>query len=120
MSTLPSGVAFPFRIAGGGVARSAGPEKIKENLRILLSTRIGERVMLRDYGGGVQSARDEPNDSALHAVVRHELQRSLARFLPEIQLIGPIRIAASGGQLEIAFEYRIAMRDGDESIELRI
>src|SRR5947199_7502626 len=47
------GFAFPFRIGGGGISRASSFEKLEQNVRHLLSTRLSERVMLRTYGGGV-------------------------------------------------------------------
>ena len=64
-----AGFAFPFRIAGGRVDRAEGSEKVEHNLRHLLSTRLGERLMLRGYGGGVHHHLQEPNDTTRGAVI---------------------------------------------------
>ncbi len=114
------GAAFPFRIANGGVARASGAEKLAQNLRHLLLTRIGERAMRRLYGGGVQSAVHEPNDAALVGLVRHELTRAVAAFAPEIEIVSEIDVAARNERLEIAFAYRAAPAGGTERLELSV
>lgn len=88
MSAEPRGVAFPFRIdpATGGVRRAGGDEKIKENLRHLLLTGIGERVMRRDYGGGLRELVHDPNNDALRAIVQHRIAKAVAQHEPRIEL----------------------------------
>lgn len=79
-----SGLAFPFRIdpGTGGIARAAGAEKIRQNIRIVLATRLGERVMLRDYGTRLHSLVHDPNDEALIVLIRRELQQALLAWEP--------------------------------------
>ena len=47
-----TGMAFPFRIdpRTGGVAWAVGADKLRQNIRVLIGTRHGERPMLREYG----------------------------------------------------------------------
>jgi phage baseplate assembly protein W len=100
-----TGFAFPFRVAGG-VRRTTGFEKVEENVRHLLATRAGERVMLRAYGGGVHRRVQEPNDETLRALVRYEVEESLRRYAPEVELTAPLDISSHGSELTITLEYR--------------
>ena len=62
MSEKYSGFSFPFHIdASGRVAWTSGPEKLKENIKHILLTGLGERVMRRDYGGGLRQLVHDPN-----------------------------------------------------------
>ena len=115
-----SGFAFPFRIAGGRVARAEGPEKVEHNLRHLLSTRLGERLMLRGYGGGVHHHLQEPNDTTRGAVIKHEIERALRTFMPEVRLTAPIRLTAREGELTVVVEYAANPRDAARRLELRL
>ena len=74
-----SGFAFPFRIdpATGGVAESTGSDKLKENLKQIILTGVGERVMRRSYGGGVWQVVHDPNNSALRAIVQHQVAKTI-------------------------------------------
>ena len=48
---IARGPAVPFRIgADGRVAMTEGTDKVRQNLRVVLATRLGERPMLRDFG----------------------------------------------------------------------
>lgn len=98
------GVAFPFRIHGG-LERAAGAEKVAQNLRHLLSTRLGERTLRRDYGGGVHRRLQEGNDPALRALVQHEIESALRTFLPELRLTSPVALAAEEERLFVHLEY---------------
>jgi phage baseplate assembly protein W len=99
------GFAFPFRIRGG-IVRAEDDQKIKANLRHLISTRLGERVMLRAYGGGVQRHLQSSHDSTLRALIRHEIEEALRVFMPEVRLVAPVRITATEAVMTIVIEYR--------------
>lgn len=105
--TALRGMAFPFRIIDGRVAQRSGPAKVADDLRHLLSTRLGERVMRRDYGGGVHHRLQEPNDHTLRTLIRHEIEQALRTHLPQVRLLGPIRLAHTESELRVAFDYRI-------------
>lgn len=106
---VPAGPAFPFRIAHGRVAASAGDAKIADDLRHLLTTRIGERLLRRGYGGGVHGRLHEPDDGTLDPLVRHEMELAIRTHLPQVRLIGPVRVAGGGnGELRILVDYRVA------------
>ncbi len=113
------GFAFPFRI-NGGVTRARDDKKIGANLRHLLSTRLGERVMLRAYGGGVQSHLQAAHDATLRALIRHEIEEALRIFMPEVKLAAPVRMSASESVLTITVEYRADPHDVIQRLELRL
>jgi phage baseplate assembly protein W len=113
------GFAFPFRI-NGSVKRAQNGEKIKANLRHLLHTRLGERVMLRAYGGGVQRHVQESHDSTLRALIKHEIEEALRLFMPEVKLVAPIRLSANEAELTITLEYRANPNDVIQRLELQL
>jgi phage baseplate assembly protein W len=114
------GFAFPFRIRGGSIARAQGFEKVAQDLRHLLSTRLGERPMLRTYGGGVHHRLQEANDSTLHALIKHEIEQGLRIYLPAVQLTAPIQVISLGEELTVTIEYRANPRAMIDRLELRI
>jgi phage baseplate assembly protein W len=123
------GFAFPFRIVAGaapgsarlaGVARSSGADKVRDDVRHLLSTGVGERPMLRDYGGGVELSRQEPNTATLGALVRHEIEQALRVFLPEARRTTPIELQFDESDLTLSFEYAADQRDIVQRIELTL
>jgi phage baseplate assembly protein W len=112
----PSGPAFPFRIdpLTGRVATSMGSAKLKENLTHLLLTRIGERVMVREYGGGVtQLLQDNVND-ALITVAQHLVGRAIIRFEPRV-LPQEIAVVPRGAELFLRIDYVGAGTQGTQT-----
>lgn len=100
------GFGLPFRITGGGVTQASGVVKMEQNLEHLIATRVGERVMLRTYGGGVHSHVQDDNDAALRTLVRHEIETALRQFLPDAQLTAPLAVTSREGQMTVTITYR--------------
>ncbi len=100
------GFAFPFRVdsSTGGVAATEGPEKLRENLKHLLLTRIGERVMRRQYGGGVTQLLHENINDGLIAVARHQISKGILRFEPRV-LPQEVAVIPQNGQLYLRITY---------------
>jgi phage baseplate assembly protein W len=63
-----------------------GVQDIEESLRILLSTRPGERVMHPDYGCGLHRMMFESVDTGLVAELRDLVQKAILFFEPRITL----------------------------------
>jgi phage baseplate assembly protein W len=114
------GLSFPFRIEGGGVASSSDDRKIAEDVAHLISVRLGERTMLREYGGGAQARREQPNSPALAALVRHELELALRTFMPDLRLTAPLAVVASEGRMTVSIEYVAAPGDVIRRLEVQL
>lgn len=103
------GFSFPFRIDDRGrTALTVGPEKLKENIKHLLLTGIGERVMYRDYGGGLRQMVHDPNNDALRAIMQHQIAKAIDRWEPGAQ-VQSVTITQQEGVLSVEVEY-IAVR----------
>lgn len=99
------GFAFPFAIASsGGVARAEGRDKIRQNIRVLLATRYGERVMLREYGSRIHSLVHDPNDDALGILVKRQLQEALLAWEPRV-LITNVSFVRREEELHVRLDY---------------
>jgi uncharacterized protein len=82
-----SGISFPMRLgADGRVAISAGPENIRESIRVILLTETGERLQLPDFGGGAGRFLFEPNTVGTRRLVQERIEDSLRRWEPRIAL----------------------------------
>jgi len=119
MTTL-RGIALPFRISGGSVVQSSGSRKVADNLRHLLSTRLGERLLLRGYGGGVQSRLQQPNDHTLRTLIRHEIEQALRTHLPQARLTGPIRLTHNESELTVTFDYAVDAAEPAQRVALTL
>jgi phage baseplate assembly protein W len=106
MTTL-QGMSMPFRVDGGRIRQSAGADKVADDLRHLLSTRLGERVLRRSYGGGVQHRLQEPNDDTLRTLIRYEIEQAVRGHLPLARLTSPILLTHNESELTVTFDYAI-------------
>jgi phage baseplate assembly protein W len=113
------GMSFPFRIdpQSGGVATAVDGRKIGMNLRTILSTRIGERPMLRDFGSQLHALVHEANEPAL--------ARSLTKHLQEALLAWERRVVVTNttarhieGELHLIVRFRHvdAQEEGEVAI----
>lgn len=102
----PKGIAFPFRIdpATGGAAWSSGADKIRDDLRILLGTRLGERPMLRDFGTRIHTLVHEPNDDVTSDLLVKQAHEALVRWERRV-VVTRARIDRSGGELRLVLNY---------------
>jgi len=100
------GVAFPFRIdpATGGVALARGPDKIRQNVRLILGTRLGERPMLREFGTRLPSLVHDPNDAVLADLAQRQAKEALLQWEPRI-LVAETRVEQSEGELRMRLSY---------------
>lgn len=89
MSDSVTGFAFPLRAdqTTGGFRLASGADKLRQNIVQLLLTEVGERVMRRDYGGGLRTIVHDPNNDALRAVVQHQLGKAIREWEPRAQLL---------------------------------
>ena len=110
-SFLGTGWGFPptFNRVANKVVMSHDEEDIKQSLEILLSTRLGERVMLPEYGCALDEMLFEPLTTTLKTYMRELIRTAILRFEPRIELIA-IDLNDSGeleGVVMILIEYRI-------------
>lgn len=101
-----AGMAFPFRIdpRTGGVSWAVGTDKLRQNIRVLIGTRHGERPMLREYGTRVHSLVHEPNDDVLADLVRTQLQQALLTWEPRVLVLGA-DVTHAEGELHVRLRY---------------
>jgi phage baseplate assembly protein W len=85
---LGRGWAFPIRIdRSGGIAMSEGQQDVEEAIRIILATRIGERVMRNQFGSDVPNILFEPATAGTAGRLTAAVQTALARWEPRIDLL---------------------------------
>jgi phage baseplate assembly protein W len=101
------GAAFPFRIGpGGGVAMSEGEQKVRENIRVVIGTRLGERPMLRQFGTRVPGLVHDPNDEVLVEIVTKQAVEALLQWEPRIVVTGTsVERDPDVGVLQLRLDY---------------
>ena len=108
---LGTGWSFPptFIRASRGVKMTSGEEDIDRSLEILLSTSLGERVMLPEYGANMEELLFEPIDTGLQTLIFDRLNTAILYYEPRIE-VEEIVLDTSQvleGTLLIKIDYRV-------------
>ncbi|MCI4670774.1 MAG: GPW/gp25 family protein [Bacteroidia bacterium] len=110
---LGKGWAFPPKFIKG--ANDSGPEMVSaekdicESLQILLSTKLGERVMRPNYGCNLYKLNFEPINTQFLAFVQTYIEQSILLHEPRVELEN-VNINTSSqldGILYIEVNYRV-------------
>jgi len=106
MDTKLNGFGFPFRIdsATGGVGWASEADKIRQNILLILGTRLGERAMLRNFGTRLPSLVHEPNDDVLAELVESQARETLLQWEPRI-LVQSAKVVRTEGVLRVSLTY---------------
>jgi phage baseplate assembly protein W len=101
-----AGVAYPFRIdpATGGVAWATGAAKLRQNILLILGTRLGERPMMRNFGTRIHSLVHDPNDDVLAELLRSQAQQALLQFEPRV-MVTQTKVTQSEDEVQMLLNY---------------
>jgi phage baseplate assembly protein W len=117
------GISFPPRIGPEGrMAWSVGGQNIREAIRIILLTETEERLMLPEFGGGLQSFLFEPNTTATHRLIQERITQALGRWEPRIA-IESITVEAHPQDAEAAvatIAYRLVATGVSDRLSLTV
>lgn len=84
----------------------SGAEDIESSLRILLSTRLGERVMQPKYGCNVDDMIFQTLDTTLETEMKNRIETGILFFEPRIDII---KLALTqdelGGLIVLSLDY---------------
>lgn len=109
--TAVSGPAFPFAIDPhtGGVALVHDEPKLVDNVRLILSTRLGERPMIRTFGSPLRALVNEPNDGGLGRLITRYARETLMQLEPRIRVLD-VQFRSDGGEAQLELRYATADR----------
>ncbi|MCC9018707.1 MULTISPECIES: GPW/gp25 family protein [Flavobacterium] len=108
---LGTGWSFPpeFKKTTRATVMISDEEDIKSSLEILLSTKIGERIMVPKYGCNVDELLFEPLTTTLKTYVSELIRTAILYHEPRID-VEKIDISQGddlNGELLVALDYRI-------------
>jgi uncharacterized protein len=107
---LGRGWKFPLQVTpAGGIAMSGHEQRIEESIYLVLSTALGERVMLPDFGCGIHELVFSPASPGVVAVVSQQVRRALTRYEARIDVldVSTSHTAAEPNLLLARIGYRI-------------
>lgn len=116
-SFLGQGFKFPFQFTqrtggiykGTTVSSSEQVRHIEESIMQILHTRIGSRVIRRDFGSLLRSIVFDPNDVTLDVQLDYIIRKAIETWEPRV-IVGPITVDRTfwkEGRVEISLEIRI-------------
>jgi len=88
-------------------------ESVRQAIRIILSTPLGERVMRPDFGCAIHELVFAPNSAATQGLAEHYVSEALLLWEPRIEVLD-VKAVASGEQDEallIGINYRVRLTD---------
>ena len=110
-SFLGTGWSFPptFRRSTHSVDVFTQEDDIKSSLEILLSTRVGERVMQPKFGCNMDRLLFEPLDTSLQAYMKDLIRTAILYFEPRIILDNVVlEPVADEGKINVRIEFTVA------------
>lgn len=116
-------IAFPPKIgADGRLTWSQGSQNVRESIEIILLTEARERLMLPEFGGGLNSYLYEPNITATHRLIEERIRQSLKRWDGRINL-QDVKVRADADNREAAIatlRYQLVATGQVESLSLTV
>lgn len=117
------GMSFPPRLGPDGrLAWSDGETSVHEAIRVILLTRLQERVMLPDFGGGLDVFLFEPNTVATRTQIARRIESALSLWEPRIA-VDSVDVTADPGDQESAIAtivFRLVATQARERVQMTI
>ena len=117
------GIGFPPRVgADGRVAWSEGETNIRESIKVILLTELGERLHLPEFGGGLNRFLFEPNTATTRQLIRDRITKALARWEPRIAVQSvEVEPDAEDARAAVAtINYRLVATQANERVSLTV
>lgn len=84
-------------------------ESVRQQIRVILTTRPGEQLMRPEYGAGLDDYVHEPNTLSTRRRIRDAVASSLKRWEPRIHLdrVEVWEVEGQPGQVRVEIGYRL-------------
>ena len=84
-------------------------ESVQQNLRVILSTRVGEQLMRPDYGAGLTEFLGQPNNLTTRRRIYDLINGAIVRWEPRVQLdrVDVADTPGKPGRLRVEIAYRL-------------
>jgi len=124
LSTISPKLPLNIDEQDGYVMNKTILEAIKQNVKMLLLTVPGERVMDLDFGVGLKTFLFEFNGAGTYSAIRARINQQIQKYMPfieieEIEIFTPDeRTPDSENSVQIIFSYRVRPTDELDSVVL--
>ena len=117
------GISFPPRVgADGRVVWSEGETNIRESIKIILLTELGERLRLPQFGGGLNRFLFEPNTATTRQLIRDRITKALAQWEPRIT-VESVAVEPDAQDVQAAIatvNYKLVATQSAERVSLSV
>ena len=122
-SLYGKGISFPPRVGSDGrVEWSMGPQNIRECIEIILSTELKERLMIPQFGCGLNEFLFEPNTVTTRRLIQENVKQAIEIWEPRIQInsidVDPVQGLSNA--IQITISYILMVTQAEEEISLTI
>jgi phage baseplate assembly protein W len=109
------GITLPIQIGNTAFNQSfTTKEQVESNLKNLLFTKKGERIMQPEFGCGLQELLFQPNDSDLEEQIEDTINEAVSFWLPYIR-INEIDIQSDPAQRDVnRINVKVTYTYGDD------
>lgn len=105
---IGTGWGFPPTFENGAVEMTQGIQNIRESLRIILTTTLGERLMRPDFGCRIKEEVFGPMNSTRLTMIETVIRRAILMHEPRVEAKRvTVEARQPEGILEISLEYEI-------------
>lgn len=105
---LGTGVSFDFGFNQyGELKKSSNEDSIEESIIIILSTKIGERMMREDFGCRIHELLFAPNTITTHNLMIYYITEALKKWENRILLKNVSVVESGESSVDIDIEYQV-------------
>lgn len=104
------GITFPMRVdQSGSIAMGAGADDIDANLKVVLITAPGERVMRPQFGCRIWDLVFEPINANTLGLMSEAVKDAVSQWEPRVDLLDVVITPDSGdiGRVQIELRFRV-------------
>jgi phage baseplate assembly protein W len=104
------GITFPMRVdQSGSIAMGNGPDDIDANLKVVLITAPGERVMRPQFGCRIWDLVFEPINANTLGLMSEAVKDAVSQWEPRVDLVDVdvVPDPAEPGRVRIELRYRV-------------
>ena len=97
-------------------------QAVKQNVKMILLTIPGERIMDPDFGVGLKRYLFNLNDSATYGAIRSRINQQIDKYMPfveieELEIFRPeLETPSSENSVQVILSYRISPIDSIDSL----
>lgn len=116
---LGRGWKFPVRLnSRGSIEESLYEDDVKEAIRIIIATSMGERVMMPEFGCGIYDYVFESPDITTRSLVEESVRDALISWEPRIELnnVSVSTDESVGNKLLINVSYTVRSTNAERNL----